>query len=64
MSSEDANPIEDRQTDDAVKVSADDVGFRIQTDIDEKKTGLRKALFMCAWALVASWIRANLERAL
>ena len=45
MSSEDANPIEDRQTDDAVKVSADDVGFRIQPDIDEKTSGLRKAQF-------------------
>ena len=64
MSSEDANPIEDRQIDNAVKVSADDVGFRIQTDIDEKKSGLRKALFICAWALVSSWISANLEAAI
>ena len=64
MSREDANPMEDRHTDDAVSVSADEVGFRIQTDFDEEQTVLQKELFMCAWEFVSSWISDNLEAAI
>ena len=56
--------MEDRQTDDAVSVSADEVGFRIQTDLDEELIVLQKELFMCAWQFVSSWISDNLEAAI
>ena len=47
MSSEAANPMEDRQTDDAVSVSADEVGFRIKTGLDYKQTVFYVRLAIC-----------------
>ena len=52
------------QTDEAVRVSADEVGFRSKTGLDYKQTVLQKELFMCAWQFVSSWISDNLEAAI
>ena len=53
-----------KQTDDAVKVSAAEVSFRIKTGLDYEQTVLPKKLFMCAWQFVSSWISDNLEAAI
>ena len=36
------------QTDDAVSVSADEVGFRIKTGLDYEQTVFSKRVFLCA----------------
>ena len=56
--------MEDQLTDDAVSVSAGEVGLRIQTALNEKQTGMQKELFMCAWQFVSSWISDNFEAAI
>ena len=53
-----------KQTDDAMKVSAAEVSFRIKTGLDYEQTVLPKKLFMCAWQFVSSWISDNLEAAI